>query len=125
MFPLVFPLLANASAVTAIIGLNPVRAYPFGDAPQGVVAPYVTWQEIAGVPENNLSGTPPADRYVIDVNCWGDGTPAGRAQVTALAQAVRDAIEPHAHMTATPRRSKDQTTGKYRVWMQFDFWHLR
>lgn len=125
MFPSVFPLLAAAPAVTALIGSSPVRAYPFGDAPQGVTAPYVTWQEIAGTPENNLSSTPPADHYVVDVNCWGSADPSGRAQVSTLAEAVRDAVEPYAHMTATPRRSRDATTQKYRVWMQFEFWRNR
>lgn len=42
-----------------------------------------------------------------------------------LAKAVRDAIEPYAHMVAIPFNSRDTETRLYRMTLQFDWWHHR
>lgn len=121
MLPAVFPILSGAAAVTALVGTNPVRVYRHGRAPQGVTTPYVTWAVDAGTAENILSGTPPADAYSVRVDCWSDdGT-----QVETLAQAVRDAIEPNAHMTGVVADDREPETNRYRLSMHFDFWVLR
>lgn len=121
MLPLVFPILAAAAPVTALIGSSPVRAYRHGRAPQAVTAPYVTWAVDAGAPENMLTGAPVVDSYGVRVDCWADDD----GQVEALAQAVRDAIEPTAHMTGIVADDRDPSTNRYRISMQFDFWTLR
>lgn len=121
MLPAVFPILAAAAPVTALIGTNPVRAYAHGRAPQTVAAPYVTWATQGGAPENTLTDTPPVDSYAVRVDCWSDdGT-----QCDALATAVRDAIQSQAHMTSVVADDRDPSTNRFRISMQFDFWVYR
>lgn len=119
MLPPVYTWLKTPT-VQAIIGNLP-RAYRHGDAPQDTTKPYVTWQVISGVPENNISDTPCVDRQTIEVNCWHQ-TDAG---VESLAEAVRDAIEPYAHMTNTPLDLRETDTKLYRIALQFDYWNPR
>lgn len=125
MLPQVFPLLRDAPAVTALIGTNPVRAYRHGKAPQNTVAPYVTWFVVTGTPENTLDDLPKIDRFEVQVDCWSDNTGTGGTQVETLAQAVRDALEPSAYMTAVVANTQDQETQRYRIGLQFTFWHHR
>ena len=116
MFPLVYSTLSGSIAVTSIIGSAP-RAYRMGEAPQDVVKPYVTWSTISGTPENQLSGLPSVDRMQVQIDCWHT-TDAG---AEALAIAVRDAVEPIAHMTSMPAIGRETDTRLYRVSMQFDW----
>lgn len=125
MLPAVFPLLSAAGAVTAIIGTNPVRAYRHGSAPQNVVAPYVTWQVISNVPQNALDEVPRVDAYSVQIDCWSVNTGTGSSGVETLAKAVRDAIEPYAHMVSGPTDSRDDETQRYRISFTFDFWTHR
>lgn len=118
-------LLATSVDVTAIIGDSPTRAYPHGDAPQAQVGPYVTYAVIYGQPENTLSGLPYVDRQTVQVDCWSGTDGRGSAQILALARAVRDALEPHGHMTAITANSRDPETMRYRIGMRFDFWRDR
>ena len=119
--PAVFPLLTAAAPVTALIGTTPTRAYRHGRAPQGVTAPYVTWNIAASTAQNTLTGVPSADLFNVRMDCWSDDD----AQVEALATAVRDAIEPSAHMLGIVANDRDATTNRYRISMTFDFWLLR
>jgi hypothetical protein len=123
MLPPIFNVLKNSAPVTALIGTNPVRAYRHGYAPQepATVRPYVTWQLVSGVPANTLSELPSIDQNTIQVDCWSEGD----AQVETLAQAVRDAIEPHAHMTGVIIDSRETDTKLYRISLQFDWWQSR
>jgi hypothetical protein len=120
MLPPVFALLKAAPAVTAILGANP-KVFRHGIAPQGTVAPYVVWLVVGADPENNLSDPPPVDRIVIQVDCYHT-TDGG---VEALATAVRDALEPHMHMTGIPVDQREPDTGLYRIGLQFDYWMSR
>lgn len=115
MFPPVFTTLKNAAAVTAIIGTTP-RAYRHAEAPQDTTRPYVTWN-VSGAPENHLSGTPTTDRVSVQLDCWHQ-TDEG---VVDLATAVRDAIEPLAHMTSYPIDQREPETKLYRITLQFDW----
>jgi hypothetical protein len=116
MLPPIFQTLKSAGPVTSLIG-NPPRAYRHGIAPQGVTKPYVTWFIIGGVPENTLSELPQIDRLPVQVDCW-DTSDAG---VEALATAVRDALEPVAHMTSILLDEYEPETKLYRIGMQFDY----
>lgn len=117
MLPPVFRILKAAPAVTAIVGAEP-RIYRHDAAPQDVDRPYVTWFLVTGTPENELSDVPGMDRIAFQVDCWHqqDGG------IEDLAQAVRDAIEPHAHMTAIVVNGYEPETKLYRIGMQFDYW---
>jgi hypothetical protein len=120
MLPAIFTWLKASNAVKAIIG-NVPRAFRHGDAPQDTTKPYVTWQIVSGVPDNVLNTTPPSDRYTVQVDCWHQ-TDAG---VESLATAVRNAIEPYAHMTGIPFNARETETKLYRISLQFDVLQTR
>jgi len=115
MLPPIYSTLLASAAVFALVG---TRIYRHGRAPQNVDAPYVTWSVITGTPENQLSGTPPVDRQTLQIDCWAL-TDTG---VEALAVAVRDAIEPYAHMTGMPVDQREVETKLWRMALQVDWW---
>lgn len=122
MLPPVFSYLVAAAPLTALIGTTPTRAYRHGDAPQLVTAPYVTWFANGCAPGNLLDGNPPpVDGWAITVDSWSDGD----SEVEAVAQAVRDALEPHGYLTGFNANSRDPATRRYRISMQFEFWISR
>lgn len=122
MLPQVFSILSGDTSVAALVG---TRIYRHGNAPQGVTAPYITWFVVSGIPENELSDLPRIDRYQVQVDCWSSNTGGGDTQIEALAEAVRDAIEPHAHMVAVVANGIDYETQRLRLGMSFDFWTPR
>jgi hypothetical protein len=114
MLPPVFKTLTADAAVVALVA---DRIFRHGSAPQGTPVPYITWQLVGGLPENNLSELPPFARMAIQVDCWhtdDDG-------VETLARAVRNAIEPVACMTGIPVDDRDPETLNYRIALQFDW----
>lgn len=125
MLPVIFPLVSTDPAVTALIGLDPVRFYRHGSAPQNVQAPYCTWFLVSGIPQNALDELPRVDRFNVQIDCWSDNTGDGSQQVEDLATAIRDAIEPHAHMTSIPIDSVDLETKRNRIALQFTVWQTR
>jgi len=122
MLPPVFQTLKASAAVKNIVGTNPPRIYRHGAAPQDADKPYITWALAGASPENQLSGLPPIDAMIVQVDCWHQ-TDAG---IEALAQAARDAIEPFAHLTGIPINQREISSTKlYRIALQFDWWHHR
>ena len=117
MLPPVFQTLKASAAVKNIVGQNPPRIYRHGSAPQDTSQPYITWFALPA-PENTLSELPIVDRVSVQIDCWHQ-TDAG---VETLAVAVRDAIEPHAHMTATLMDLREPETRLYRISLTFDWW---
>jgi hypothetical protein len=116
----VFTTLRAAAPVTALIG-DPPRVYRHGAAPENVTKPYATWVIAGDTPENELSAVPGVDRQVVQIDCWSL-TDAG---VEALAIAVRNAIEPVAHMTAIVTNIREPETLLYRIGLQFDWFVSR
>jgi Protein of unknown function (DUF3168) len=114
MLPPIYDILFAATAVSAIVG---TRIYPHGEAPQDVTRPYVTWFLVAGVPENALDCAPDIDRSTVQIDCWHQ-TSAG---VVQLASAVRNAIEPHAHVTNLFLNQLEPETRLYRFALQLDY----
>lgn len=110
MFPPVFQTCAASAAVTALIGTTPVRLYPFGEAPQGVIYPYAVWQLVSGSPENYLGDRPDADSFTVQIDVYADTATSARN----VAKALRDAIEPVAYVTSWRGESRDPDTKKYR-----------
>jgi len=106
MYAPLFAIASASSTVKALIGSNPVRCYPFGSAPQGVALPYVVWQSIPGRPENYLGDLPDVDKFGIQVDVYGMTESSSRA----VAQSLRDVIEPVAHITAWRGESTDPET---------------
>lgn len=106
MFAPIFQVASASATVKALIGSNPVRLYPFGYAKQGVALPYVVWQPIAGGPENYLGDVPDVDKFGIQVDVYAIDEFSARA----VAKALRDVIEPVAHITAWRGESTDPDT---------------
>lgn len=125
MIPPVFATLNASSAVKALIGSNPVRAYQFGRAPQpgssGYAVPYVTWQLIGGTPENYLAQAPDIDSLTVQVDCWGESADSART----VADAVRNALQAVAYIVSWQGESKDPDTQKYRYSFDVDFYTSR
>jgi len=115
-----FALLKDDAGVQAALG-NPPRAYPFGEAPQGVDAPYAVWQLIAGTPENYLNERPDMDdlRYQFDVYA------ITAAQARSVANAVAYAMELAGHQVSHNPDDRDAETRLYRVGFDFEFWASR
>lgn len=122
MLPLVKTLLVAAPAVTALVG---TKVYRHGTAPQGTQSPYITWALVTGIPENHLDGTPPVDRIAVQIDAWSNNTGTGDREVEEIATAVRDTLEPHAHMTAINFDGWDSESKRFRMSMSFDFWQDR
>ncbi|HFS0752972.1 TPA: DUF3168 domain-containing protein [Pseudomonas aeruginosa] len=117
MYPPIFTVAAADPGVTSLIGSNPVRLYPFGEAPQGVVYPYAAWQSFGGLPENYLGTLPDADSYTTQIDVYADTVASARA----VAKALRDAIEPMAYVTSWRGESRDTETKKYRFSFDVDW----
>lgn len=113
--PPVYAVLHAASAVESIVG-NRIGSH--GEIAQTTSQPYITWQQISGVPENALGDTPDIDVLQVQINCWHQ-TDAG---VRALALAVRNAVEPYAHVTGYPVDQREPDTRLYWIAIQADWW---
>ncbi|MDP3208764.1 MAG: DUF3168 domain-containing protein [Rhodoglobus sp.] len=121
MLPPVGQILLDDSGVAVLT----TRVFRHGSAPQRAQAPYITWFQVTGVPENLLDGSPRVDRCEVQVDCWSENTGNGSRGIETLARAVRDALEPVAHMTAVVADEQDVDTQRYRIGMQFTFWNDR
>lgn len=118
MLPPVFLTLQASSAVVRLVG---TRIWRHNTAPQDGPRPYVTWFLVTGLPENHLSGLPPMDRMTVQIDCWATSD----EQAEELAVAVRDAIEPYAHMTGQPIDARDPLTKLWRMALEFDWFVAR
>ena len=68
MLPQVFQALKASTAVKSIVGANKPRIWRHSvpkDVPRPLTEPFVVWFVLAGVPHNNLSDPPPADRDTV------------------------------------------------------------
>jgi len=120
MYAPLFSTISASAEVKALIGSNPVRCYMFGSAPQGVTLPYAVWQTISGNPENYLGQVPDLDRFTTQIDVYA----ATETSARNTAKALRDAIEPVAHITAWRGESTDPETFHKRY--SFDVeWHVK
>lgn len=110
MFPPVFAAV-NVPSVQALLktGAGPLRFYRYGRAPQGVAYPYAVWRRSGGSPENYLGDTPDIDEYTVRIDVYSSPS-QGPDLADRVAEAIRDAIEPVAYITAWIGDSTDPTT---------------
>ncbi len=122
MFPPIFAVCAASAAVKAAIGSNPVRFYPAGQAEEATARPYAVWQIIpGGEPENYLGNLPDIDRFPVQVDVYADTATSARN----TAKAIRDAIEPHAHLTRWNGEDRDPDTKNYHYSFDVDWFVQR
>jgi hypothetical protein len=118
MFPPVHQTLLQDSTVQSLIGS---AIYRHDDAASDIVGDYAVWS-VSGAPLNNLSDLPPVDQWTVSVTVWSDDD----QRVETIAQAIRDALEPVAHLISIPVDNRDRgATKRYRITMQFDWWFSR
>lgn len=113
MFPPVYQLLHNATAVATIVG---DRIGAHNEVPQDATRPYITYSGF-DQPFDQLSGAPCGDFTTIDINCWHQ-TDAG---VRALAKAVRDALDVALICNRVTIDLREPDTRLYRVGIEADF----
>tara|TARA_R110001606_G_scaffold68797_1_gene157164 strand:+ start:11139 stop:11516 length:378 start_codon:yes stop_codon:yes gene_type:complete len=121
MFAPIFQAVAASAAATAFLGNSPTRLWPFGDAPEptesGYALPYAVWQTVSGSPENYINQVPDIDAYTIQVDVYALTGSSARA----TAEALRDAIEPHAHIVGWRGESREKDTKLYRYSFDVDW----
>ena len=117
MYPPIFAICKAASAVAALIGSSPMRLYQFGKAPPNVVKPYAVWQTIGGSPDNYIGSVPDHDLFSIQIDVYSTTDISARA----VAEALRDAIEPVAYIVRWGGESVDTETGSYRYSFDVDW----
>lgn len=110
--------LLNVPAVTALVG---TRIYGFGQAPQGVTYPYITYQIISGGSLNYTDTTPNTDKLRVEINVW---TRAQQDAVT-VGNAVRTALDPHGHQLLQIGPSTDADTQSHRLQLDYSFFVSR
>lgn len=118
MAPPVWEILSITPSVQSLVGS---AIYPGGQVAEGTPLPYITWQGIGGSPENCLGHTPDVDMFSIQFDCWADDV----AEVRAIAEAVRDAIEQDAHIVSWRGDQRDDATGAYRYSFDVDWYVYR
>lgn len=124
MIPPVFTLLVASSDVTAIVGTSPSRIYPAGNVPEvtggdpNANVPCISWQTIAGHPENYMSGRPDVDNQRIQIDCWA----LTFTQANALAAAAQAALELSGQCVSLNGHDYEPLTMRYRASFDFSFW---
>jgi hypothetical protein len=122
MTPSVHQFIAASSTCRQLLGSPPkMRLFPFAEGRQNTATPYAVWQMVTSIPANYLGQLPDADdaRVQIDIYAMEQDT----AEV--VARAIRDALEPHAHMTTAAMRTRDSTTRNYGFMLEFEFFTAR
>lgn len=121
IYPPLFATCAADAMVQATFGESPCRVYLFGQAMAATgglpAKPYAVWQVIGGLPENYISEVPNTDNWSVQVDVYADTATAAREGATAL----RNAIEPYAHVTSWRGEDRDIDTKNYRCSFDVDW----
>lgn len=125
MYPPIFAAV-DVPAVRALLksGQDPLRFYLFGKAPQNVEKPYAVWRQVSGAPESYLGNVPDIDSYTTQIDVYASPT-QGASVARSVAKALRDAIEPHAHITFWMGDDIDPDTKNFTFRFQADWWTPR
>lgn len=122
MYPPVFLIIAGDDACTTLLGTNPTRFWPFGQAPEDEQRPYATHQLIVGVPLNHISCKPGMDQFTLQIDCFAKTASGCRTLAKTIGSALEDQ---HAVITSWDIDEIDQPTGLYRVAFTVDFFTAR
>ena len=117
MYPPIFTVCYGDSGVQGYLGSDPMRLYPFGEAEENEIKPYAVWQNVGGLPENYISQAPDIDSYSLQVDVYASSATEARD----AAQAIRDAIEPHCHVTSWIGDGRENNTFDYRFTFLVDW----
>ncbi len=121
MYPTIFATIKASAPVTALLGTTITRFYPFGDAPQEVAKPYAVWQIVGGSPENYLGDNPDIDSYLLQIDVYA----LTAASARAVAEALRNAVQPVSHVVSWRGESRDPDTKNYNYSFDVDWFQSR
>lgn len=121
--PSAFEILNDSIPVKVLLGAQPLRIYPWGEAPHRdeLVKPYATYLVYNAIPENFLGETPDIDNHGTQFDVYAED---GQSCESCF-RAIRDALEPYAHMTNFSLPFRDPATQLYTARLEFDFWEPR
>mgnify|MGYP001098872560 CR=1 FL=1 len=103
----IFSLVKADDAARELLESNSIlRLWRFGSAPDDPQPPYVTWQVIGGVANNNIDSRPVSDHVDIQIDVYGTDDD----EVGQVAKAVRDAIETECYVSRYGFADKDPVT---------------
>lgn len=120
MTPTIFQIISATTSVTDLLGTNPVRFFPWDQAPEKSGKPYATYT-YQGLPENTMDKVPQIDDFDTQVDVWAQTG----AECLNVAIAIRDVVEPLAHMTSFGQALREPGTELYRLRMNFDIFTPR
>ena len=109
---------------TTLKGLVSNRVYP-DVGPAGVVAPYITWEQVGGTPVNFLDTVtlPSKANGRFQINTWA----ATRAEALTLAKQVENAVRATTSLQPTvlsqPVATTDEETGRKGYRQDFSLWN--
>lgn len=119
--PQLFIILNSSVSVKQLLGAQPLRVYPWDEAPEDPVKPYALYSVFSASPENYVDSVPDIDNLSTQVTIYSDTSD----KCTECFIAVRNAIEPKAHMTNFSTPTRDKETKLYSCRLDFDFWENR
>lgn len=121
MNPDLFPLLNADTIVKNLLGVNPLRVFPYGKAPQPLEYPYAVYTVISAQPENYLADRPDVDLKSVQMSIYAKTN----ASLESCYNAVVDVLEEHAYMVNFSTPDIDAKTDLYSCRMEFDFYDAR
>lgn len=117
MVPPLYAVCSADASVQSLLGTDPMRLFPFGQARQKETYPYAVWQIVGGQPENYLGQVPDVDSISTQIDVYAKTWSSARL----VALALRTAVEPVAHVTAYHGEMRDPETESYRISFTVDW----
>lgn len=122
--PRIFQIIAADAACTALLGVNPTRFFPAGQANKQAPQPYATYGVVVGTPQNYLDKPADMDQKATQIDIYAKTF----AECNDVYEAIRAALEPvenkiYIDSFATPDR--DAETGLYHARLEVDAWESR
>lgn len=112
---------SNGDPILEIVQTVYLRVFPYGRAPEKVAKPYAVYSVINGRPENYLDTTPNIDSKLTQISIYAETD----SSLTLCYNAVRDVLEPYAHMVSFSTPDIDADTNLSSCRIDFEFWDER
>lgn len=121
MYPPIFATCFADATCRELLGTAPMRLFPFSHAPQDSSEPYAVWQTISGQPQNYVNNTPDVDSMLIQIDVYALDEEAART----VAEAIRDTVEPVAHVVSWRGEQWEPTPDTFRYSFDVEWIVLR
>lgn len=121
-YPEIFPLVSQDAGCIAVLGTNPTRFWPFGQAPQNETRPYAVHQLVSAQPSGNVAGPSCVDSVSLQIDAYAQDANGARAVANAIAKVIDNF---HGVVSSWNGESIDDPTGLYRVIFTADFFTKR